>query len=627
MNSPVLVAAPYVTNVWINSTKTDASSDPKCRTVSLKNSAKKDFKAADFVDLYNRKKANGKEEKSKKTSGSSCDMCDEIRPIKARCTNCGYNMCATCNKAHMKIKETRNHKTIDVSVMKQELSETLMRLQSEKRNVSDEVKSIDRMIVDINTQKVKQVADIKRFTDELKKEIDVHTNILIETIIDSNEAVIETCNIQRQVKVAQEKDIDNKMALVSDLQENIDNAGLNDEMTNINDSIRNDLAQMKGEMQSLAVESPVRVEKGKKWDTVFAPRVVVDPKMLKSAEEATRKANQKAVTAASKTCSTTEAAGKTRQQVVEAASKAMNTSQQADQTTRAAAAIPPVVRPRVQPSSENPVTPISNQQIRFTQLTSNRYKQEKCVNLNRGLRRMCQVNENICISDDNINITIYNKELKVMKTIKLNHTAVGITHIPGTDHVIAAQCVSLFIRGGLHIYNTAGTHVSQISDGNYIDVYWHNNKLYGFSFEDFEISVQIYKYDGRNWIKENHIIPQGYYSLHFPDKLCVYDNIMYISSWNDNCIYTYSVNPLSGQLLQTIGEPVSQSPGKLSCPIISSVDRDGVILVADWSNNKFQLYDTVSKAWTVLDLGVEIQDPLQMIVDENAHEFVGDDIK
>ena len=251
----------------------------------------------------------------------------------------------------------------------------------------------------------------------------------------------------------------------------------------------------------------------------------------------------------------------------------------------------------------------------YFSLVQSRYKEIKEITYDYRyfIQGMCMINNDIwCTIVDAIHI--YSKDC--VKLRKITHEKLNsITRISYTDkgHVI----VACYNYNGLHQLDNTGTYKEQIHHGNFSDVCYYNQRVYALEYKKCSVIVFHYNHSVNKWEKFEEI-NLNYYNSHCWDRMCIDRTNIYVSSWNNDCLYKYNHN---GKLLLKTGENGTGSAGMLYYPMISGIDSSGNVLIADEYNNRLQLYNTTDNQWCVITLPGGLCGPMCALMDTQCQDI------
>ena len=104
---------------------------PFCNVTSPKHAVKKDFKTVGLVDAFVKQKEKAK-------NGEICQMCEETKPIEAKCQDCDKLICKSCTKVHQSIREIAHHRLTKIGDIVKDLVQKLTKVQSRMKEMKQQ---------------------------------------------------------------------------------------------------------------------------------------------------------------------------------------------------------------------------------------------------------------------------------------------------------------------------------------------------------------------------------------------------------------------------------------------------------------------------------------------------------
>ena len=153
-------------------------------------------------------------------------------------------------------------------------------------------------------------------------------------------------------------------------------------------------------------------------------------------------------------------------------------------------------------------------------------------------------------------------------------------------------------RGLFHV-NSNGKEIKTIDFGFYDCAAYHDGKLYVYNYRSNEITIHACD---RAW-KEQARIPsparKGFKTLSINDMTIT------ICSSNEHKLFVMNH---AGHVLHTYSARGSHSDCKLHDPHLCQEDDEGVLLVADYGNDRLQILDEQRK-WSIVNLEPKVNEP------------------
>lgn len=206
-------------------------------------------------------------------------------------------------------------------------------------------------------------------------------------------------------------------------------------------------------------------------------------------------------------------------------------------------------------------------------------------------------------------VHVYTSDCTKLREIQNNNIkcAIGLT-LTNTGQLIVA-CGE---NKGLHLLESSGKYKSMIEGGYFSSVSFHNGHLYTLEYN--KCAIVVFQLKNHKWKKVKEI-PLRHRNGHGDDSLCVHQSGIYVMSCNNDCLYKYNGD---GQLQFQAGQRGSGPAGQLKAPRVCGVDKDGRVLVADWGNNRLQVYDS---QWHIVPIPGHLEKPIHAIIDPGNQDL------
>lgn len=232
------------------------------------------------------------------------------------------------------------------------------------------------------------------------------------------------------------------------------------------------------------------------------------------------------------------------------------------------------------------------------------------------IEKMVLVNNELwCTIWDGLHV--YNRNCERVKEIKhpQMNKVMGLTHLVDLRSM-AVACTENY---GLHQLDCTGRYLSKVAEGSFSDVCYYKKQLYALDCSQAVIYIFQYIRKDKAWrelgkIKLRHSKPS------YSDRIAVYSDGIYVSAYNDDCVYLYS--PTSSELQSKTGEKGSGLAGKLNGPRVCDVESVGNVLVTDFANNRLQVLDARGK-WQILSFlkTGNIDGPVHALMDMQTQDI------
>lgn len=277
----------------------------------------------------------------------------------------------------------------------------------------------------------------------------------------------------------------------------------------------------------------------------------------------------------------------------------------------------------------------------YTDILTRCYKKVKSDATESPIEKLClsSVNNEIWCVTDAGNIQVRSSvDCKIM-TKRLNNKTLnsykGVKSIVQTDsgNFIVAAKFGIYLLAD-YISNSLKA-ISQECD--FVDVCIYSDCLYALqetTIEHFTHTNLVVKCFKRTVSSENQsewytiyknieLETTGNFGRHNWDKICVQNNLIHVSSIWNNCFYVYN---MEGEILYSRGEFGYQAeyPGLLYGPHLCGVDCLGNLLLADWNNNRLQVWKKAEDTWcnveTLQPLGI-VNRPTHVVMDQSFNHL------
>lgn len=138
------------------------------------------------------------------------------------------------------------------------------------------------------------------------------------------------------------------------------------------------------------------------------------------------------------------------------------------------------------------------------------------------------------------------------------------------------QLIVSFYHSGVQLVNNEGMPMLTMCYGEFSDVTLCGQEVYALEWQ--EKKVVVLEYTENRWCQTG-VVQLTYEGSHSCDKMHIGDDLIYVSSWFNNCIYTFT---FEGDLLETYTVP--QNCLALDGPKLCNLDSEQSCLIADSGN-------------------------------------------
>lgn len=227
-----------------------------------------------------------------------------------------------------------------------------------------------------------------------------------------------------------------------------------------------------------------------------------------------------------------------------------------------------------------------------------------------NILKMCMIKDELWCSCTN-KIRIFNRDCVLLREINLDRfpSTFGFTKGPN-------DAVFLALADGCVLLNSDYGY-DLLMEGNFADVCYYNKCLYAVDY--MEKIVYILEDRESKWENKFEWEVEDAIALDSNSKMFVNRFGVFISSRIDKRIYQFSHN---GNLQQTAGgssmeEDDENVAGILNYPIMCGVDSHGIVLIGDYMNHTFQLYNSIAHTWQVINNLEKKENPIYAVLDGN----------
>lgn len=215
------------------------------------------------------------------------------------------------------------------------------------------------------------------------------------------------------------------------------------------------------------------------------------------------------------------------------------------------------------------------------QLRTSLYQLTKRVELKYPPLKLIFINRHLWCLSSKGNLYVYDIDCEMVKEIEHSRADVGNATgfaILDNGHIIIACCENK----GLHDCFPSGNYNTCIAAGSFCDVTAYKGNLCTLDNKHGKLVVFTQNSKNNKWIEKKQVQLQ-HNRVHVHDRVCINTKGLYISSWENNCIYAYDDQ---FKFRHKIG-------GKehFDGPILSGLDEEGKILVCDYRNRRLQVWD------------------------------------
>ena len=241
---------------------------------------KKHFTIQKLIDDYNYRLKPMDDTDVELVSLRVCDVCKKARKAaNSFCKVCEEFLCTDCQTAHKGSKATKDHKLVDFQQLCEEnqrdIRRQMKKLQDTKIDVQQKGASTKKVLKQIVESEGQVIAEINRYRKAIIKKVDQHHDQLIEEVKSINESLQETLKQTEDMLEQYERNLDDKVSLLSQVSESSDYSVTMDILSNLSQQIEKDLQQIRSDLAKVNPDalSTISVLEGEEFDPIKSTRI------------------------------------------------------------------------------------------------------------------------------------------------------------------------------------------------------------------------------------------------------------------------------------------------------------------------------------------------------------------